>query len=91
MPKKGTPEFPQPHHLKSADVLQFTGSTVLPTTTESVLDGAKESGLQTVIVLGHAADGRLYFSSSHSDLAEVLLLLKRGEMQVVSMVEQQVP
>lgn len=72
-----------------ADVLQFTGETVLPIAPESVLEGAKDGGLQTVIVLGHGPDGKLYFASSHSDLAEVLLLLKRGEMQVVSMVEQQ--
>ncbi len=74
-----------------AEILQFKGDTVLPITAEAVLDGAKDGDLQTVIVLGHGADGKLYFASSHSDLAEVLLLLKRGEMQVVSMVEQQAP
>lgn len=73
------------------EILQFRGDTVLPINPENVLDGAKGRDLQTVVVLGRAADGQLYFASSHSDLAEVLLLLKRAEMQVVAMVEEQTP
>ena len=54
---------------------------------ERVLDGANEAALDAVLVIGKHESGSLYMAGSHSDLAELLLLVKRVEMQLLAMAE----
>ena len=60
------------------DVVTFDAPTRLDIPVDRVLDGAKESGLSSVVVIGFREDGEFYFSSSQADAADVAWLCQRA-------------
>lgn len=71
----------------TADVLTFTGETVLPIPCERVLEGARLQELSSVLVIGRHDDGTLYLGCSHAELGEIILMLERAKMQFLAMAE----
>ena len=65
-----------------ADILKFTGKTVLDTAPDSVLDAAK-GRLSTVFIAGYDTECDFYFSSSTSNTAEILFMLDKFRFQVM--------
>ncbi len=51
----------------SAEILEFTGETLLDLDPRRVLQSALEAGLAEVVIVGVDADGGEYFASSVSD------------------------
>ena len=51
---------------------------------ERVLDGAKESCPDGVVILGYDADGEPYFASSIADGGEVLWLLEKLKLKLLN-------
>lgn len=70
---------------RQAQVLRFGGVTKLDLQPELVLQGALDEGLKCAVVLGYAADGCEYFASSMADGADVLWLLERLKLKLLSM------
>lgn len=70
----------------SAEVFKFPGLTVIPLTARTIFDAAPDD-LPLALVLGKFDTDELYMAGTHSDMAEVLLLLERAKMQVLTMVE----
>ena len=56
----------------SVKVVPFTGETRQDIDAAKVLDGAKEAGLVSAVVIGRDADGYLYFASSVGDGGAIL-------------------
>ncbi|CAB4164485.1 hypothetical protein UFOVP826_42 [uncultured Caudovirales phage] len=69
------------------NVVPFPGLTKAWVPPEKVLDGAKEANLSEVLILGYNEDNTLHIYSSTSDIAQLLLMVKRVEKQLVSMAE----
>lgn len=67
-----------------SEVVKFPGSTKLDIPPDDVLHAAigKLSG---AIVIGVNTDGNEYFASSYSDGAQMLWLLERFKMRLLSM------
>jgi hypothetical protein len=57
--------------------------TSLDIPVERVLDGASESDLEVVVVLGYTKDGMEFFSSSVADGGTVLWLLERAKKELI--------
>lgn len=54
---------------------------------DDVLSGAKEAGLDTVIVIGWRGDRHFYFSSSTGDIASQLLMLRLAERDALAVLD----
>ena len=67
-----------------AQILPFTGDTILPLPPDTVLQGALGQ-LQSVVVIGSDADGKLYLSSSTSYLPDVLWLLEQARERTLQL------
>ena len=66
----------------SENIVDFTGSTLIPTPPDKVLDKAKEQ-LKKVVVIGVTMDGEFYFASSHSDGGDVIWLLEVAKTRIL--------
>jgi hypothetical protein len=69
------------------NVVNFTGITTLDMEPKRVLDGALGKGLAAVVILGYDLDGKEWFSSSLADGAEVLWLLERLKLKLLTTVD----
>ena len=58
------------------EVVDFGGPTSLDIPPDKVLAGAQGQNLSMVMVIGECADGELYYASSTSDLAALILALE---------------
>lgn len=61
--------------------------TRLDISPERVLKVALESGMTQVVVLGYTADGEEYFASSVANGSEILWMLERAKLKLLSMPE----
>ena len=68
-------------------VVDFTGLTDLDIDPEKVLNGAKEAGLQNLIIVGEDSEGLLYVASSLGDLPKVYFLLELAKKQLLDFSE----
>lgn len=71
-----------------ADVIDYSLVTRHDVHIEKVLDAAKEE-CETVVICGLDGNGDLYFSSSHANSAEILLLLERCKAELLRQFESQ--
>ncbi len=76
---EGDPEIP-----RMAQVLRFNGITKLDIPVDSVLSGAVDEGLKCVVILGYDGEGGEYFASSLADGADVLWLLERLKLRLLT-------
>lgn len=67
-----------------SNVVKMSGATTMPHTPDDILDAAKGRGIERVLVVGVLADGELWFSGSHSDVAENLLALERAKLKLLA-------
>lgn len=58
------------------DVVNFDGPTTLDIPPDKVLQGAIDSKLVSVIVIGETVGGEIYHASSTADLAEMILAVE---------------
>jgi hypothetical protein len=58
-----------------AEILAFTGNTIIPDTPENALEKAKAWGMTRVVICGLDSSGELIFGGSHSEIPETLLVL----------------
>lgn len=68
------------------DIVQFNGATSLDIEPEKVLEGGKNAGLDTVLVIGWR-DKEFYIASSTGDIGAILLMLKIAERETMAGVE----
>lgn len=61
-----------------ANVEQWDGVTSNSIDPVSILAGAHNAGLESVVVVGMKKDGSEYFASSEADAAESMFYLQRG-------------
>lgn len=66
------------------DVVDFGGITRLPSDPQRVIEHASEAGLTNVVIIGYDADGDEYFRSSDADGGDVLWLLERARLKLLS-------
>ena len=66
------------------DVVQFKGITKLDIDPNLVVNEIKNERLDSVIVLGYDKDGNEYFASSLADGGDVLWLLERMKIMLLS-------
>lgn len=64
-------------------VIPFGGITRLDLPVDRILDGAKEWGAQSVVVIGRDGDGEFAFASSAADGGEVLWLLEKAKLELI--------
>ena len=65
------------------NVIRFPGYTKLDIDPDGVLNGAKGE-LESVLILGTCQDGEPYVAASTSNRAELLLLVKQFEFNLLS-------
>lgn len=70
--------------VRTAKLLRWHGITRLDLPPERILDAAQADDLRCVVVLGYKADGSEYFASSLADGADVLWLLERLKLQLLT-------
>jgi hypothetical protein len=68
-------------------LLHFNGVTRLNLDPESVLEAA-QGRLKGVVVIGYDQDGEEYFASSYADGGEVLWLLERSKLRLLTVSEE---
>lgn len=66
-----------------AKILDFTGETTADIPTKTVLEGAIEQDLNTVLVIGFCKDGQYYYAASTSSAGEMLLLVEIFKSKVI--------
>jgi len=66
------------------EVVNIGGITKAPHAPDAILDAAKGQGIERVLVVGVLGDGQLWFSGSHSEVAENLLALERAKMMLLA-------
>lgn len=69
---------------RTGQVIRFRGITRHDLPTEDVLDGAKAQDLKVAVVLGYDLEGEEYFASSIADGADVLWLLERLKLRLLT-------
>lgn len=67
-----------------AEVLRFTGTTILPEPASGVLEKAKDWNLSRVVILGFTENGAFVFGGSHSEIAETVLLLEIAKKRLIA-------
>jgi hypothetical protein len=81
--------YGQPERYSVTDnVTNFTGITYLDIPPDRILDGAKGE-LESVIVIGYTKDGEEYFAASVADGAEVLWMLERNKLKLLSVPDEE--
>lgn len=69
---------------RTAQVLRFRGVTRHDIPVERVLDMARGEGLRCAVVIGYDSEGDEYFASSMADGADVLWLLERLKLKLLT-------
>lgn len=98
MPKKGTPEFPQPRHVKAAEKEDAAPrkSTVVKLelvevgesfrfNPDDLLESAKGNKFTMLAILGQKEDGELFVSGS-ANAGETLILIELAKHRIVHQV-----
>lgn len=67
----------------TGEVVQFKGTIYGDELPESVLEKAKAWDMARALIIGVTEDGELRMGASFSDVAELLLLLKRAERDLM--------
>lgn len=70
--------------VRTAQVLRFGGITKLDLPADRVLQGALDAGLKCAVVLGYDKEGEEYFASSIADGADVLWLMERLKLSLLT-------
>lgn len=73
----------------AAEILAFTGLTILPDDPKAALEKAKGWGMEKVVIVGLDRRGMLVFGGTHSTAGEALLLLEIAKKRVMETVEGQ--
>lgn len=66
------------------NIIHFPGTTKGRIDPQDILAGAQQEGLKMVVVLGYDANDEEYFASSTGDAAEIVLLLQRMNLILLS-------
>ena len=66
-----------------SNVINFTGITKLDLPPDRVLESAKDR-LEGVVILGFDKEGGEYFASSYADGGDVLSLLERCKLRILT-------
>ena len=66
-----------------AEILRFSGNTIVDTLPDAVLEAAKGETIKC-LVLGWREDGELWFSGSFSDIPEIAYLLDVVKTEVMT-------
>ena len=66
-----------------SNVINFTGITKLDLPPDRVLESAKDR-LEGVVILGFDKEGGEYFASSYADGGDVLWLLERCKLRILT-------
>jgi hypothetical protein len=69
---------------RTAQVIRWAGVTMHDIPPERVLDAARDAELRCAVVLGYTPDGTEYFASSIADGADVLWLLERLKLKLLT-------
>ncbi len=70
--------------VRTAQVIRWRGITKLDLPADQVLGAALEAGLKCAIVIGYTSDEEEFFASSLADGADVLWLLERLKMRLLT-------
>lgn len=76
---------------RTAQVIRWRGITRHDLPVERILEAAGGADLRVAVVIGYDADGDEYFASSVSDGADVLWLLERLKLQLLTSGEETDP
>jgi hypothetical protein len=66
------------------EVVDLPCITRLDLDPQRVLDRAKKAGLKTVVIIGYDVDGDEYFASSVADGGEVVWLMERTKLKLLT-------
>jgi hypothetical protein len=69
---------------RTAQIIRFDGLTKLDVQAHDVLGSALAANLKCAVVLGYDEDGEEYFASSMADGADVLWLLERLKLRLLT-------
>ena len=72
----------------TAEIHAFTGITCLDTTTDRILDKARDAGLTEVVIIGFKPDGNQFFESSVANGGDILWHLQRAIHKLMSLPEK---
>lgn len=67
-------------------VVPFTGITKLDLAPDRVIDGLADIEFEGLVVLGYRADGTEYFASTYADGGDVVWLLERCKLRLLTVV-----
>jgi hypothetical protein len=70
-----------------SNVIQFSGVTRLDLNPDIVLEGTKGK-LEGFLIAGYDKEGNEYFASTYADGGEILWLLERMKLRLLSVVEE---
>ena len=65
-------------------IVDFPGVTRLVIPAERVLEWASKKDLKSVVVMGYTEDGDEYFASSIADGGEVVWLIERAKLKLLT-------
>jgi len=68
----------------SADIINLPTVTYLDLPIERVLEGAGEANLSEIVILGFDEDGDFYFSASKASGGDVLWLLEKAKLGLLT-------
>ena len=70
------------------NIIDLPVITYLDLAPERVLDAAKDSDLEYVVIIGQTKDGKEYFSSSKSDGPTILWDLERAKLKLLQVIDE---
>ncbi len=66
-----------------AEIVKFTGNTLMPTTPKSILTQAKKWEMDRCIIIGETKGGELKFGGSFCEAGDVLMLLELAKKFII--------
>ena len=67
-----------------ADILHWSGLTVLPETPKNLLKKASKWGMERCIVIGYDKDNKMILGGSFSEAADIVMLLEMAKQFVLN-------
>ena len=64
---------------RDSNVVQWPHLTIAPMAAEKVVSAAVEHGIEPLVLAGYDRDGKLYVAATHSNVPEVLMLLRMAQ------------
>ena len=61
---------------RESNVVSWPHVTVAPMTPEKILTRALKAGVEPLITVGYDRDGKLYVAGTHSEVADIMVLLR---------------